>query len=148
MTFLSLFSDLVLIGLLGTGIFYAVKLTRQLSEIRANHAAMERFVAEFNATVLRAEAGIRGLKNASRQSGDDLESLIEKGHALRDELQFLVESADQLAARLSEKASTLSRTAAPAEEQAPAAPPSAPAPQAKPASNVERELLNLLKKSG
>lgn len=152
MTILSLLLDLVLATLLGVGIFYAVRLTRQLSEMRANHLAMERFVTDFNATVLRAEAGIRGLKNAARQAGDDLEHLIEKGQSLRDELHFLTESADQIAARLSDKAASATRGNAETKKEEPAAaaktaPPAREEPP-KPSSAAERELLNLLKKSG
>ncbi|MDD5587038.1 MAG: DUF6468 domain-containing protein [Alphaproteobacteria bacterium] len=93
--------DLVLIGLLVTGIYYAVRLSRQIAGLRASRAEMERFVFDFGSTVERAEAGIRGLKQAARSSGDDLEQLIEKANALRDELHFLVESADRHADRLS-----------------------------------------------
>jgi hypothetical protein len=159
MAYVSLFFDFVLIGLLAAGISYAIKLTRQLAEMRAGRAEMERFVLEFNATVMRAEAGIKGLKNASRSAGDDLEKLIERGQNLREELHFLIESADQIASRLSDKASCATRGAA--------QPGNAPQPAGKPAaasaeqtsakafsldpssaSAAERELLRVLKKIG
>ncbi len=137
----SLILDLVLIGLLLAGISYAVKLTRQLADVRAHRGEMERFVADFNATVSRAEAGVRNLRTASRASGDDLEKLIEKGQLLRDELLFLTESADQIAARLSERASSVSRGAA-------GETPEAPLAKKAPPSATERDLLRVLKKSG
>lgn len=160
MLYVSLFFDFVLIGLLAAGISYAVKLTKQLAEMRASRAEMERFVLDFNATVTRAEAGIRGLKNASREAGDDLEKLIERGHNLRDELHFLIESADQIASRLSEKASTATRAGTETRESPAASSSSAPAsasPSLKAtkaaidplaASAAERELLRVLKKIG
>jgi hypothetical protein len=117
-----------------------LRLTRQLAELRASHASMERFVAEFNATVLRAEAGIRGLKNASRESGDDLEKLIEKARLLRDELHFLTESADQIAARLSDKAGAAARSNKKEERKTDESSPSS--------SAAERELARLLGKKG
>lgn len=161
-----LFLDLVLIGLLGIGISYAIKLTRQLADMRASRADMERFVIDFNASVMRAEAGIQGLKNTARSSGDDLEKLIERGHGLRDELLFLTESADQIAARLSTTASRASQNTRPAPSAAP--PVKEPAkPSAKVASAVsalssvsqeepglkvssaaEQELMRVLKKLG
>ncbi|MFA6279351.1 MAG: DUF6468 domain-containing protein [Bdellovibrionales bacterium] len=101
--------DIVLIGFLIAGISYAIKLTQQLADMRAQRADMERFVAVFSSTVERAEAGIRGLKSVSRSSGDDLERLIEKGQSLRDELHFLTESADQIATRLSNTATQMTR---------------------------------------
>ncbi len=158
MAYVSLFLDFILIGLLVAGIAYAVKLTRQLAEMRASRAEMERFVLEFNATVMRAEAGIKGLKNASRSAGDDLEKLIERGQNLRDELHFLIESADQIASRLSDKASTATRKAASPGSAPQVAPKGAVATeqaQAKgfsldssAASAAERELLRVLKKIG
>ena len=107
---LSLVLDLALIGLLIVGIGYAVRLTRQLTGLRASRSEMERFVLDFSTTVERAEAGVRGLKQAARSGGDDLEQMIEKAQMLRDELHFLVESADKIATRLSESATTVARS--------------------------------------
>ncbi len=125
---------------------------------------MERFVQEFSATVLRAENGIKGLKQAARESGDDLEKLIEKAGGLRDELQFIAESADQIASRLSQSAQGAMRAekpAAPREEKpaekAPEARPEsimpmakkpAAAGEAKAGSRAEKELLQALEKLG
>ncbi len=165
MAYLSLLLDLVLIGLLATGISYAVRLTRQLADMRASRSEMERFVLEFNATVSRAEAGIKGLKNASRSAGDDLEKLIERGQNLRDELHFLIESADQIASRLSDKAALATRGAAASEpssssktttaKQAAQTSAMGSSPEKSSfsldpasASAAERELLRVLKKIG
>ncbi|HAX92118.1 MAG TPA: hypothetical protein DCY07_07950 [Rhodospirillaceae bacterium] len=169
MTLISILLDLILIGLLGAGITYAIKLTQQLADMRAHRADMERFVFSFNATVNRAEAGIRGLKEAARSSGDDIEKLIEKGSLLRDELLYLTESADQIATRLSDTAGRATRAGAAAAEAqnvkaAPSGPekkqekavPSSSAPpsaasvlaEMKTASTAERELMRALGKLG
>lgn len=160
-TVLGFLLDLILIGLLGSGLFYAMRLTRQLADMRASRADMERFVADFNASVMRAEAGIQGLKAIARSSGDDLEKLIEKGQGLRDELLFLSESADQIANRLSQtasKASQMTRSQPPLDESARtiSVSPTAPAKshkeeadnRVKPTSAAERDLLRVLKKLG
>ena len=104
-----IFLDALLIGLLITGIVYALRLNKQLAELRSSRAAMEKFVAEFSGTVTRAERGIKGLKQAARDCGDDLEQLIEKSQQIRDELHFLTESADQMATRLSQTASATAK---------------------------------------
>lgn len=101
--------DLVLIMMVGVGLYQAARLIRHLAGLRQGRVEMERFVHEFNATVVRAEAGIKGLRNAARESGDDLEKLVEKATMLRDELSFIVESADQIAERLSQTASNVVR---------------------------------------
>jgi hypothetical protein len=93
--------DVALIGLIIAAIYYAMRVEKQMSGIRASRKEMEKFVHDFGATVGRAENGIRGLKQVARDSGDDLERLIEKAQAMRDELKFVVEHADQLAERVS-----------------------------------------------
>jgi hypothetical protein len=117
--FLTFFLDLVLTGLLIAGIVYAVRLSQQIAGLRAGREDMERFVAEFSATVDWAEAGVRGLKQAARSSGDDLEQLIEKAQAMRDELQFLTASADKIASRLGDSAGAASRQSKPASASGP-----------------------------
>lgn len=101
--------DLILIFLVGVGLVQATRLIWHLAGLRASRVEMEHFVRDFNATVLRAEAGIKGLKMAARESGDDLERLVDKSLMVRDELQFIVESADMLAERLTQAASSVVR---------------------------------------
>jgi hypothetical protein len=101
--------DIILTLTVATGLIQVGRLIRSLADLRSGRMEMERFVREFNATVVRAEAGIKGLRQAARETGDDLERLVEKGSLLRDELHFLVESADQLAERLATAATNAAR---------------------------------------
>lgn len=143
--------DALLIGLLIAGIVYAVRLNRQLADLRSSRADMERFVTEFSSTVLRAESGIKGLKQAARGCGDDLEQLIEKSQQIRDELHFLTESADQTATRLSQAASAASKAFAvgeTAEVMGTKTTVVSGGKTAEPASAAERELLKALEKKG
>lgn len=154
--------DLVLIGMVGAGLVQAMRLIKHLNILKQGRIDMERFVHEFNATVIRAEAGIKGLRNAARESGDDLEKLVEKSVMVRDELQFIVESADKIAERLSVAATSAVRPEPKAPEArtattpkaetkpasaalaatAPAKTEAAPAPS----SRAEKELLQALQK--
>lgn len=109
MNWVSLALDFSMIGLLITGIAYASKLMAQLKALRAARTEMERFILDFNTTVVRAENSVKELKRTARSSGDDLEALIDKAHGLRDEMIFLVESADKSATRLSNSASQKAR---------------------------------------
>jgi hypothetical protein len=102
---IGLILDSVLIVVVGIGVVQAIRLIRQLQDLRASRAEMERFVRDFNSAVSRAEAGIKTLRSTARESGDDLEKLVEKAGMVRDELTFIVESADGLAERLSVAAS-------------------------------------------
>jgi hypothetical protein len=153
--------DIILILMVGVGLYQAMRLIKHLSGLRQGRVEMERFVHEFNATVIRAEAGIKGLRMAARESGDDLEKLVEKAVAVRDELHFIVESADQIAERLSQTASLATRGAAADAKARSETPKAAPAPEPKaapavrpvetrestpPASRAEKELLSALQK--
>jgi len=157
--------DVFLIALVGVGIAQAMRLITQLKDLRASRAEMQLFVRDFNAAVMRAEAGIKGLRSAARETGDDLERLIDKGTMIRDELNFIVESADSVAERLSVAASAVMHTGAqnaraseakPEEVRKSAVPPQAPAavPESRPVgksdappnSRAEKELLQALQK--
>jgi hypothetical protein len=96
-----------------------VRLMRQLAGLRQGRLDMERFVREFNGAVMRAENGITALRQAARDSGDDLEKLVEKAGLLRDELQFIVASADQIASRLSRDAANAASAAETPADKAP-----------------------------
>ena len=144
--------DLVLILMIGAGLVQVTRLIRQLAILKQGRAEMDRFVKEFNGTVARAEAGIKGLRNTARESGDDLEKLLNKATMVRDELHFLVESADQIAERLSQQAATVVRPteSKPRAESAPVAAPlstrTSGRPTASAASRAEKELMQALQK--
>jgi hypothetical protein len=145
--------DLVLILIVGAGLVQAARLITHLAGLRQGRLDMERFVHDFNSTVMRAEAGIKGLRQAARESGDDLEKLVEKALAVRDELQFITESADQVAERLSQSASSIMRPEA-KKTESPAVSSVASMAGKKaeirdapvPSSRAEKELLQALQK--
>jgi len=151
--------DIVLILLIGGGLVQATRLIWHLAGLKQGRADMERFVHDFNAAVVRAELGIKNLKQAARSTGDDLEKLVEKAAAVRDELTFIVESGDQLAGRLAAAATSVVRSEPPSESKAtaPIVPvegsPSAVTPFTarkpegpQPSSRAEKELLQALQK--
>jgi len=162
-SWLTLILDGVLILVVSVGVVQATRLIAQLRDLRAGRVEMERFVRDFNSAVIRAEAGIKSLRSAARDSGDDLEKLVEKAVMVRDELNFIVESADSVAERLSVTASGVLHTettpsqkpkakseAAPApfapSEPFAAAPTHTPPSRAEPSSRAEKELMQALKK--
>jgi hypothetical protein len=104
---INLILDVILIVVVSIGIYQAMRLIRQLADLRSSRTEMDRFVRDFNSAVIRAEAGIKALRSAARESGDDLEKLVDKAVRVRDELNFIVESADGVAERLSNKASSV-----------------------------------------
>jgi hypothetical protein len=155
--------DLCLICFVAAGLVQAARLLHQLNGLRQGRAEMERFVQEFSAAIMRAENGIKDLRNAARISGDDLEKLLEKSSSMRDELMFIIESADKVAGRLTSTAASTARPAAksatvseaPSQQTASvvAQKGAGPGPQqtassSSNASRAEKELMQALEKLG
>jgi len=153
--------DIAMILVVGAGVVQATRLILQLQDLRASRAQMERFVFDFNSAVTRAETGIKTLKSAARDSGDDLEKLVEKANSVRDELNFIIESADHMAEKLSTAATTAKRSQsegaeaekAPVEKRSPPKPTiiastAAPKGERVTISRAEQELMQALKKMG
>lgn len=160
---LSILLNFVLLGLLSAGIYYALRLSKQLTDLRQSRAEMQRFIIDFTNTVQRAESGIHTLKQTARNCGDDLEEQIEKGSSLRDEMRLLIASADQIATRLSDTAAATTRKLAAESPSAPATPVEKqedsmcsikkfPSPERRPESKMtsaaEKDLLQALEKLG
>lgn len=105
--------DVVIIALLGVGIFYAWRLERQLRALDRNRQEMEKFVGTFSSAVTRAEKGIRELQDTAQDTGVDVDRHIARAGALKDELHYLIDAADKIAAKLTDVSSeALNRKAA------------------------------------
>jgi hypothetical protein len=149
---LKLILDLVVIALLGTGIVFAIRLERQFRRLRATSAEMATYISDFARNVDRAEVGVKGLKQAARSVGDDLEQLLERGSGLRDELRFVAEHADGLVSKIADAGSELAakqRLVSAAHSQVPTklrplGTDESETPAAEPRTRAERELLEAL----
>jgi glutamine synthetase type III len=92
--------DVIVAVLLAATITYAVLLNSRLTQLRRNRDDLARLVSAFNEATARAEAGIPKLKRAAEEAGATLQERVEKAQALRDDLAFMIERADNMANRL------------------------------------------------
>jgi hypothetical protein len=92
--------DVVVIGLLGAVLFFAIRLQKQLHEFREGRDEFGRMVQEMSASVTQAEKAIQGLRDTARASGRDLQAQIDVARSLSDEMQIITEAGDNLAVRL------------------------------------------------
>jgi hypothetical protein len=92
--------DITVALLLVAFIAYAVTLSHQLKELRKGRDEMERMVKTFNEATSRAEAGIPRLRKTAEDAGRFLDEHVAKARTLRDDLAYMVERADGMAARL------------------------------------------------
>jgi prophage DNA circulation protein len=119
--------SLVIIALLIPTIAYAVILNRKLTALRKSRDEFAKVIANFNDATLRAEAAIPKLKKATHEASVALKDRVEKAQALRDDLAFMIERAEEMAGKL-ESGVRVARSEAAfgtAVQQPSAAPPSA-----------------------
>ncbi|WP_343870285.1 DUF6468 domain-containing protein, partial [Caenispirillum bisanense] len=132
---LKLILDIVVVLLLIPTIVFAVILNNRLGVLRKNRDELARLIAHFNEATVRAESGIPRLRKAAEDAGKGLQDRVERANALRDDLAFLCERADETAAKLEQtlrharNEMKIAPAAAPA-AAAPAGPPAGPVPAA------------------
>lgn len=97
---LSLIMDGAVIVLLVAVIFFASRLSLYLREFRASRKDMDKLIRDLSASVEKAESAMAGLREATRDSGRDLQSMINEAKALTDELQLMSEAGNNMARRL------------------------------------------------
>ena len=92
--------ELVLVLLLGTTLFHAVRLERALGVLKRDRAVLEGLVESFNESTRQAESGIEHLRSAADGAGRQMTRQIEQCQRLRDDLSFLSERGEKLAERV------------------------------------------------
>lgn len=138
---LSLLVDLVMVGLLVATIAYAIILNKQIVKLRDSRSELAELIRGLNEATAQADAGVKGMRRAASDTGEQLQRAIDKAAALRDELTFMVEAGEALADRLGATGGDRARPAAPAPSRAVARPAVAPPVRTAPASPLIDETL-------
>jgi hypothetical protein len=97
---LTLVGDATVALLLVIMIFYAAKLSRRLAALRADKAELKALIDSLAAASASAEAGIRALKAAAGNVGQELEARVQRAKSLRDDLTYLSDRGATIADRL------------------------------------------------
>src|SRR5690348_2438254 len=125
-------ADEIVSVLLLITICYAISLSRKLSALRADKAALKALVGQLADASASAEAGVAGLRAAAHDIGRTLEKKLEEAESLREDLAYMIERGGAAADRLEGTIRTRRETVKP--EAAPPATPErsrvAPAPKA------------------
>ncbi|WP_374633378.1 DUF6468 domain-containing protein [Ferrovibrio sp.] len=90
----------LLIGTFGM----CLALNRRLGNLRANQDEMRRLIGEFDKALSKARVGMADLKAASAAVDGVHEERMKQAKALREELGFMIETAERLADRLAGEA--------------------------------------------
>ncbi|MBO89455.1 MAG: hypothetical protein CMP14_08030 [Rickettsiales bacterium] len=96
----SFFLELLGATLLVVMIVYAFRLNRRLSTLQEDKAEFERLLVSFTESTNHAETSVARLKVSATDTAQSLQESVTRANALRDDLGFLVERADELASRL------------------------------------------------
>ena len=98
----ALMLDILVSVLLVVMIGYAALLSRRLSHLRSGRGEMESAIAAFSAASQAAETSVQKLKHHAESRKSDLQESIDSGRAMREELVFLLDRAEEQAKRLEE----------------------------------------------
>jgi hypothetical protein len=102
---LTMMVEIVVAVLLLITMGISLVLNRRLGNLRANQDEMRRLIGEFDKALGKARQGLSELKTASATVDTAHEERMKQAKILRDELGFMIETADRLADRLASEAS-------------------------------------------
>lgn len=131
---------LVIVALGATGV-QVMKLAKQVKTLRQGRAEMDRHLAALGEAAARAEMALASLRKAAGDSGRQLEGQVNEARELIEELRFMAETADRIAARL-EKGNAPARNED-SRPSAAAAPTSAPVSTAQAAETEKGSLKSM-----
>ncbi|MEM9878254.1 MAG: DUF6468 domain-containing protein [Pseudomonadota bacterium] len=96
----------ILCALLIGVILLALRLDRKLTALRDNSGELSMLITGLNDATERAHQAVAHLSAAAREHKGKLETSITKARDLSDELNLITQSADSLASRLSQSATS------------------------------------------
>ena len=118
---LGLIADIVLIALLVATLFYVLKLSRRLAELRQDRQSFEALVGEFAKATTEAQRSVAELRVGAESIGRELTQRIERGQSVvgelqrsADDLKMLINRADAAAGKLETAIGASRQSATPA----------------------------------
>ncbi len=102
----SLLLDILILILLGTTIFYVIRLTKGLKDFKEHRQEFDSVIANLLASIDQADHSVRILKKVSAEEAAHLEQSIIQAKALSDELRIITEAGESMAKRLEKLAET------------------------------------------
>ncbi len=97
---MGLILDIVILVLLATTVFFAARLSLHLKTFRDSRKEFDKLLQDLSSSIVQAEGAITGLRRTAKESGTELQSLVNEARALSEELQIMGEAGDSLAGRL------------------------------------------------
>lgn len=92
---LSIILDFVVLGFLGVTIFYAIRLTKSLNAFRAARQEFGQVMRQLSTNLEDAQRGVDNLKAVTRDSGQNLQKLINEAKIVASNLERLNKQSPQ-----------------------------------------------------
>jgi hypothetical protein len=108
----NLILDLLVAALLAATLFYSFRLERRLRAFRSGQDGLREVIERLDAATDNARAAIEAIKVAGSEAAEQLDKRVRGAQALVDELKVIVESGDNLAARLETRLTGAARATA------------------------------------
>lgn len=129
---LTLFLDFIVAGLLGTTIFFCLKLNRRIRVLQDSKSELAELIRQFDESTQLATYSINEIHKASKKINENMQARLDKANYLADDLAFMIEKGSKLADRMEGGISASRGGATPAARAARSAP--APEPAAEPSA--------------
>lgn len=97
---LSLALDVTIIIMLGITIYHAVKLSQRLTALRESRKEMDATIKQFFEASAKADLAIRNFQKTAKDTAQKLDGETSKAKLLMDELRLMIDTGNNLAARL------------------------------------------------
>lgn len=103
--------DIAVLAALGATIYFALRLSKNLSVIRSDKKELRELIASLSHNIDHANAAMINMRATATKSADNLQGIIVQAKALSEELQIITEAGGNLAERIAKGAGA--RPAAP-----------------------------------
>lgn len=102
--------DVIMLGALAFTIFYAIRLSSQLSILKQSKSDLEQLVSNLAININRAQEAIQEMQDVAIDANESLRSSVTNANEISEELKFIVESGQSLADRLENAATQRGQT--------------------------------------
>ncbi len=96
----ALILDVIILGFLIATIFYAIRLSKSLSDFKAHRREFGGVITSLLSSIDQAERSIKSLKQVSVHEAAELERLIKQSKLMFEDLQIINEAGENMAKRL------------------------------------------------
>ncbi len=97
---IALVLDFVVLVFLAATIFYAIRLSKGLSDFKAHRREFDGVITSLLSSIDQAERSIANLRQVGAQEAAELERLIKQSKAMSEELKIINEAGESMAKRL------------------------------------------------